>query len=89
MIGFFCHEDDIHAPTPEEDAAYRAEGDELQADAQALLATVRHLLSGREIETLEAAADIHNSEGFNVYLIASLKNQFAREIAQWKDGVTA
>jgi hypothetical protein len=88
MIGFLDTEETIRL-SDEADDAYKAWGDELQEDAQALLATVRHLLTGREITACEAAADIENSEGIDAYLLANLKIQFSREIARWKDGVTA
>lgn len=89
MIGFMDTEETIGQTTPEEDAAYKAFGDDLQQDARALLATVRHLLTGREIEAVEAASAIANCDGVNVCLLATLQNQFAREIARWKDGVRA
>lgn len=79
----------IREMTEHEDAAYHAWGDDLQQDARALLATVRHLMSGREIAVCEAAADIEQSDGVDASLLASLKIQFSREIARWKDGVAA
>jgi hypothetical protein len=88
LNGFIDTEETIRQ-SEEADASYNAWGDELQADALALLATVRHLLSGREIAACEAAADIHNSDGVDASLLANLKTQFAREIARWKDGVRA
>lgn len=69
-----------------DDAACTQFGEELQQDARALLATVRHLMSGYEMRTCEAAADI---DEIDVDVITRLRNQFAREIAAWKDGVRA
>jgi len=91
MIGFFDNEETIGEQAvramAEAEADHKAFGDELQLDATALLATVRHLLTGHELKVLEAASDIHNSDGIDVSVIASLRIQFAREIAAWKDGV--
>jgi len=78
-------EDTIRMTTPEEDLAYNAIGDELQADARALLATVRHLMTGREIDTCEAAADIDNSEGVDAFVIEMLRIQFYSQICNFKD----
>jgi hypothetical protein len=75
----------INMPTSEEDQKYKEFGDDLQADALALLATVRHLMTGREIDACEAAADINNSDGVNAYVMASLRTQFYAQICNYKD----
>lgn len=52
--------------------------------------TIHELTEAEQIGyDAEAAADIENSEGVNVTLIDNLRNQFSREIAEWKDGVRA
>ena len=71
--------------TNTEETKYKAYGDDLQADALALLATVRHLMTGREIDACEAAADIENSDGVNAYVMASLRTQFYAQICNYKD----
>jgi len=78
-------EETINMPTPEEDQKYKEFGDDLQADALALLATVRHLMTGREIDACEAAADIDNTDGVNAYVMASLRTQFYAQICNYKD----
>jgi hypothetical protein len=78
-------EETICTSTAEEDNKYKAYGDDLQADALALLATVRHLMTGREIDACEAAADINNSDGVNAYVMASLRTQFYAQICNHKD----
>ena len=85
MYSFTCTEEDIHPPTPEEDAAYRAEGEEIKEDAAALMATVRHLLTGMEIDTLQAALDEDGGE-VNMALFESLRLQFYAQICNHKDG---
>ena len=84
--GFTDTEADIHPPTPEEDAAYHAMHEEYKADAEALLATVRHLLTGREIDTLEAVMDDDRySDGVDVSSIDLLRLQFYAQICNHKD----
>jgi hypothetical protein len=78
-------EETIGMTTPEEDRRYKTIGEELQADARALLATVRHLMTGREIDTCEAAADIDNSEGFDVFVIEMLRIQFYAQTCNFKN----
>jgi hypothetical protein len=78
-------EETINMPTLEEDQRYKELGDDLQSDALALLATVRHLMTGREIDACEAAADIENSDGVNAYVMASLRTQFYAQICNYKD----
>ena len=78
-------EETINMPTSEEDQRYKELGDDLQSDALALLATVRHLMTGREIDACEAAADIENSDGVNAYVMASLRTQFYAQICNYKD----
>jgi hypothetical protein len=78
-------EETICTPTAEDDKKYKAFGEDLQSDALALLATVRHLMTGHEIDVCEAAADIENSEGVPVYVIESLRNQFYAQICNHKD----
>jgi hypothetical protein len=75
----------INMPTSEEDQKYKKIGDDLQSDAIALLATVRHLMTGREIDACEAAADIDNTDGVNAYVMASLRTQFYAQICNYKD----
>lgn len=85
--GFTDTEDDIHLPTPEEDDAYHAEHQEYKADAAALLATVRHLLTGHEIDTLESVLDDDRySDGVDVSDIDRLRLQFYAQICNHKDG---
>jgi uncharacterized heparinase superfamily protein len=68
------------------EARYREFGDELAADARALLQTVRHVLTGREILQLEAAAGMSDEvSGIDVNLIGSLRIQFSREIGEAKN----
>jgi hypothetical protein len=78
-------EETINMPTSEEDQKYKKIGDDLQSDAIALLATVRHLMTGREIDACEAAADIDNTDGVNAYVMASLRTQFYAQICNYKD----
>ncbi len=78
-------EETINMPTSEEDHKYKKIGDDLQSDAIALLATVRHLMTGREIDACEAAADIDNTDGVNAYVMASLRTQFYAKICNYKD----
>ena len=86
MIRFIDTEDTIHPPTPEEDAAYHAEHAELVADATALLATVRHLLTGREIDMLESLVNAdRDSNGIDVTMIEQMRNQFYAQICNHKD----
>lgn len=85
-FGFLDTEDDIPPTTPDEDAAYAAAGAEYAENARALLATVRQWLTGREEDACEAAV---NGDSFNATCIDGLCIQFPREIARWKDGVTA
>lgn len=78
-------EETINMLTSEEDQKYKKIGDDLQTDAIALLATVRHLMTGREIDACEAAADIDNTDGVNAYVMASLRTQFYAQICNYKD----
>jgi len=78
-------EETINMPTSKEDQKYKKIGDDLQSDAIALLATVRHLMTGREIDACEAAADIDNTDGVNAYVMASLRTQFYAQICNYKD----
>jgi len=78
-------EETINMPTSEEYQKYKKIGDDLQSDAIALLATVRHLMTGREIDACEAAADIDNTDGVNAYVMASLRTQFYAQICNYKD----
>jgi hypothetical protein len=84
MYSFIDTEEDIHPPTPEEDAAYYAEAAEIKADAEALLATVRHLLTGMEIDTLESALEEDGS--LDMGIIESLRIQFYAQITNHQDG---
>lgn len=87
--GFACSEDEIRMNTPEDDARYAAIGEDLKTTGRALLATVRHLLTGYEMRVCEAAADIPDCDGVDVGCLMNLQIQFSREIARWKDGVRA
>jgi hypothetical protein len=78
-------EETIKIPTSEDDQKYKKIGDDLQSDAIALLATVRHLMTGREIDSCEAAADNDNTDGVNAYVMASLRTQFYAQICNYKD----
>lgn len=77
-------EDDIRPTTPAEDAAYRAEGEEIKEDAEALLATVRHLLTGAEIDTLDAAA-AKDGSAVNMVVLDSIRLQFYAQMCNYKD----
>lgn len=88
--GFIDTEDTIRPTTPEEDAVYAAIGDDYATTAKAILARCRRFLTGREeIECETAAGEDTGKTGFDASLIDTLKNQFSREIAEWKDGVNA
>jgi hypothetical protein len=85
--GFSCTAEDIHPPTPEDDAEYCTLGAHYAATARALLMTVRHLMTGREIDHCEiATGDFDDPDGFDMGTIDRLANQFPREIAAWVDG---
>lgn len=84
MFTFTDTEDTIHQPTPEEDAAYAAEGAEIKADAEALLATVRHLLTGSEIDMLEDA--VGEDAPIHMGMLDSLRIQFYAQICNFKNG---
>lgn len=79
-------------PQEEQRAAFSA--DDTDA-AQAMLATCRNRLTGREETVCERIASTL-SDDFESFDLSrddltwfnSLKVQFAREIAMWKDGVT-
>lgn len=72
----------IHEVTPEEDAQYKAEGEEYARIARALLAKCFHLMTGAEIDACQnASGDFDTDEGFNATVIDRLANQFPREIA--------
>lgn len=84
MYYFTDTADDIHPPTPEEDAAYRAENEEIKADCKALLATVRQLLTGLEIDQLEAALS-DGDKSIDIFILATLRIQFYAQICNFKD----
>lgn len=71
--------------TEEESRRYNEIGRELQETAQALLATVRHLLCGPELTTCESASHIEESDAIDAGCLMRLQIQFSREIAQWKE----
>jgi hypothetical protein len=73
----------------EDDAAYTQFGKDLQEDALAILGTMRHLLTGYEMLHCEKAADLDDADEIDVAVIERLRNQYSREIAAWKDGVSA
>jgi hypothetical protein len=78
-------EETIRPTTPEEDAAYAAAGDQYASLARALLMTVRHTMTGREIDECEKATGDHDDpDGFDCSVIDRLVNQYSREIAQWQ-----
>lgn len=85
--GFYDRVEDMHPPTPEEAAAYAAKGAEIKADAAALMATVRHLLTGMEIDTLEAALD-DDGGTVDMAVFDSLRVQFYSQMCNHKDGRT-
>ena len=71
--------------TDEQDAAYAAAGDQYASLARSLLATVRHLMTGYEIEQCENATGDHDDpDGFDCGCIDRLVTQFSREIAAWQ-----
>jgi len=70
--------------TDEQEANYKAAGDEYATIARALLMTCRHLMTGHEIDQCENATGDHDDpDGFNACVIDRLANQFPREIARW------
>lgn len=70
--------------TAEAEASYKAAGDQYATVARALLATVRHLMTGYEMDQCEQATGDHDDpDGFNACVIDRLTNQFSREIAAW------
>jgi len=80
-------DESIHPPTPEENTQYCTIGAEYGDTARAILATCRRLLTGREqIECETAAGEDTGKIGFDCSVIDTLKIQFSREIAAWKDG---
>jgi hypothetical protein len=85
FIGFIDTAATIREDTQAEDVVYSAIGEEYAEAAEALLATVRRRLTGREEETCEAAV---NGDSFDAFVLDLLINQYPREIAAWKDGVT-
>jgi len=84
--GFFDTAETIRENTEAEDVVYSAIGEEYAETAEAILATVRRRLTSREEDACEAAT---NGDRIDATVIDMLKNQFSREIALWKDGVTA
>lgn len=71
--------------TEEASARYAAIGDEYATHARALLMTVRHVMTGREIDECEKATGDHDDpDSFNCCVIDRLVNQYSREIAQWQ-----
>jgi hypothetical protein len=56
-----------------------------QIEAKALLATVRHMLTGYEIDNLLDIIDGYD-ELFDHDSFASLKNQFSKQIGDYIDG---
>jgi hypothetical protein len=78
--------DTIRPPTPEEDAAYKAKGKEIEADAIAILATSEKFLTGYETQVCERAAGFHNGmTGVDMGVFNSLRTEFSREIAKYKN----
>lgn len=66
------------------DASCRAIGDEYATRARALLATVRHLMTGYEMDQCEnATGDYDDPDGFDCCVIDRLTNQFSKEISEW------
>jgi hypothetical protein len=59
---------------------------EEQEDAAALLATVRHLLTGPEIDMLEDA--VGEDAAIDLGMLDSLRIQFYAQICNFKDGRT-
>jgi hypothetical protein len=76
----------IHPVTAGERAVYESWGADLRADAEALLATVRHLLTGREIDMCEALVDLDGLGATDVAPMASLRVQFYAQICNHKEG---
>jgi hypothetical protein len=74
--------DSIRPTTPEEDAAYKAEGEEIKADALAILATCEFMLTGYETQVCECAAGIDNGmKSVDMATFTTLRTQFSREIS--------
>jgi len=70
--------------TDEQEANYKAAGDEYATIARALLMTCRRLMTGHEIDQCENATGDHDDpDGFNACVIDRLANQFPREIADF------
>jgi hypothetical protein len=78
-------DEDIHPSTPEEDDAYKGEMGELKEDAAALMATVRHLLTGIEIDTLEAAI-AQDGGTVDMAIFESMRIQFYAQMVNHRDG---
>ena len=75
-------EDTIRDVTPEEDAQYKAAGDDYARIARALLAKCFHLMTGKEIDTCQnASGDFDTNDGFDATVIDRLANQFPKEIS--------
>lgn len=64
------------AVSEEAERRYAEAGEEYRKQAVSLLANVRHLMTGREIEACENAAD---GNSFNASIIDRLANEFPRE----------
>jgi hypothetical protein len=74
--------DSIRMPTEAEDAAYKAEGEEIKADALAILAKCNFMLTGYETQVCECAAGIDNGmHGVDMATFTTLRTQFSREIS--------
>lgn len=83
---FFDTEETIRPTTPEEDAAYAAIGEEIKEDAAAILATCGFMLTGYETTVCEYASGVDNGMlGVPMGLFESLRTQFSREIAEFKN----
>jgi len=74
--------DTIRPTTPEEDASYKTEGEEIKADALAILAKCNFMLTGYETQVCECAAGIDNGmHGVDMATFTTLRTQFSREIS--------
>jgi len=74
--------DTIRMPTEAEDSAYKAEGEEIKADALAILAKCEFMLTGYETQVCECAAGIDNGmHSVDMNTFTTLRTQFSREIS--------
>lgn len=84
--GYTDTADTIRPTTEEEDAAYKAEGEEYALIARALLTRCFNVMTGREINACQiATGDFDTDEGFNGNLIDLLAIQYSKEISEHRN----